>query len=103
MKDQTSLDAQLEQWTKVWPKIVARAWSDDEFLARLVKEPIKVAEEEYKLPVFKQFRIQVTVGTSAPTLTLCIPPKPAELPDIEDLAKQELEGESCCQTACCTF
>jgi hypothetical protein len=88
----------VEQWMQVWPKMVARAWSDDTFLARLTKESADVAAE-YGLPVHPNFRVQLAVGEAPPTLMLSIPPKPAGLEDVEDLGKvseHKVCGHSCC-------
>lgn len=86
MVDQALQQNPVEQWMKVWPKMVARAWSDDSFLARLTKDTEKVAAE-YGLPVLPS------------TQMLSIPPKPTDLEDIEDLGKlseHKICGHSCC-------
>ncbi|PTL78110.1 hypothetical protein [Vitiosangium sp. GDMCC 1.1324] len=90
----------VDQWVEMWPKLVARAWSDEQFMTRLVREPDQVARE-LNLPVFRNFHIDVSVGTQPPTLVLNIPPKPSDLTDPENVAKDAVERKTCSNT--CTY
>jgi hypothetical protein len=89
-----------ESWKKTWPKIVARAWSDPEFYKRLHEQPLEVAKE-YNLPVLEGGRYKVVAGNEPPTLTLSLPPKPADL-GTESMEKLVLaaEDEKCGDSSC---
>ena len=102
MSEQRSTHQEIEQWRKTWPKIVARAWADSAFMAKLVSEPVKVLQGEYKLPVFDHLDVRVTMGKVPSSLTLVIPPKPEDLKGgMEDVAKDQIERSTC--TNSCTF
>jgi hypothetical protein len=92
--DASQTEQAMQRWMEAWPKMVAQAWTDDAFLAKLVKDPAQVAKE-YDLPVMKYFRIHVSVGTMPPTLMLNIPPRPDDLKDPENLAKEMVERKTC--------
>ncbi len=45
---------------KLWGRLMARAWADPEFKARLVADPAEVLQEYgYDLPLDSEFRLQV--------------------------------------------
>jgi hypothetical protein len=87
-------------WRQTWPKIVARAWADEAFLARLTQHPEAVAEE-YKLPMLDGVHYKVVSGNEPPTLVLSLPPKPADLKmeSMEELA-DHAEQAACYHSSC---
>ena len=95
-----------ESLRKIWPRIVARAWSDDAFLSRLMSEPQQVVQE-YKLPLldngitYKVVRGDAPPSLSADALVLSVPLKPESLKveSMEELAahaEQRRSGNSSC-------
>jgi hypothetical protein len=92
--DVRTAEQSIEAWMNAWPRMVAQAWSDDAFLAKLVREPAQVARE-FGLPVLRNFHIQVSVGTQPPTLMLHVPPRPDDLGDAENVAQDAVERSTC--------
>jgi hypothetical protein len=90
----------LESWKKSWPKIVARAWSDEAFMQRLLQHPEEIARE-YKLPVLEGAAFKVVSGNEPPTMVLSVPPKPNSLKieSMEELADQA-EQQQCGNSSC---
>jgi len=87
-------------WRQTWPKIVARAWADEAFMARLTNHPEEVAEE-YKLPLLDGTHYKVVSGNEPPTLVLSLPPKPTNLKieSMEELA-DHAEQKHCHHSSC---
>jgi hypothetical protein len=90
----------LDSWKKVWPKIVARAWSDEAFMQRLMQNPQEIAWE-YKLPLIAGMAYKVVSGNEPPTMVLSVPPKPSSLKieSMEELADQA-EQKNCSIASC---
>jgi hypothetical protein len=90
----------LESWKKIWPRIVARAWSDEAFMQRLMQNPQEIARE-YKLPLLDGAAYKVVSGHEPPTLVLSVPPKPSSLKieSMEELADQA-EQKNCSVASC---
>lgn len=68
---------------KAWLKVVAKAWADEEYKARLLKEPAAVLRAEgLALPAGRAVR----VVESAPGETLLVLPQPSASvgPDAEE-------------------
>ena len=59
---------------KIWARIVAKAWADENFKKRLLKDPAAVGKEE-GLPVPQGITIRV-MEDNAKTRTLVLPPPP---------------------------
>ncbi|MEA1672136.1 NHLP leader peptide family RiPP precursor [Nitrospirillum sp. BR 11163] len=73
-----------EEKQKTTSRIIAKAWADDAFKARLLADPIAVLRAEgVEVPAGITFKV---VEDSATVQTLVLPPKPADLSD-EDLDK----------------
>lgn len=92
----------LPLWTKTWPRIVARAWSDPTFFAKLKRDPTAVFKE-YNLPVIPDFEFEVRAGTDKPLVTLYVPPKPAHAGKerVADItADDELSPPKTCTNTC---
>ncbi len=75
------------EFQKVYGKLVAKAWSDDNFKAELLSDPMKV---------FKENSIEVPDGievlmveNTADTMHFILPPEPSD-----ELTDHQLEGEA---------
>jgi hypothetical protein len=77
--------AQMEKYAKQWGQLVARAWSDEAFKARLLAEPGSVlAEHGVEIPA----GLEIRAHESTPTLVhLTLPPAPSE-----DLSDEQLDA-----------
>lgn len=62
---------------KAWAKVVARAWADDGFKAKLLKDPVSVLKEE-GLEFPDGVKLNVVESTGA-EVYLVIPPKPEKV------------------------
>jgi hypothetical protein len=70
---------------KQWNKIVARAWSDEDFKQRLISDPASVLEEN-GITVPEGVNVQVKEASRSDG-TLILPPKPeGYISDYEDPA-----------------
>ena len=101
----------MQDISQAWSKIIAKAWSDDDFKARLLSDP-KPVLDEYGIRDLDDFHVQVHEDPNAQpgdwhiqgrgpnaTYIVAIPPKPSgELSD-SDLESVAGAGCSCC---CCT-
>lgn len=95
-----------ETWVQNWPRIVARAWSDETFRQNLLQNPAPILAE-YGIPVEENLQMKVIEGQGIATLLLMLPPKPRDI----DLAVMHPEKQSkqgpypppppCHQTPCC--
>jgi hypothetical protein len=94
------LGAAYDTWRQNWPKIVARAWADEAFMARLINHPEEVAQE-YKLPLLEGATYKVVSGNEPPTMVLSLPPKPENLKieSMEELA-EHAEQKNCSRSSC---
>src|SRR5262245_16660882 len=77
--------AQIDAFAKQWGQLVARAWTDDAFKARLLAEPgPTLAEQGFEMPL----GIEVKIHESTATLVhLTLPPAPSE-----DLSDEQLDA-----------
>lgn len=98
----------MAEMSKNYSKIIAKAWSDEEFKNRLVSDPITVLKEN-GVDVGSVGKIEV-VQNSKDVAYLVLPAKPAkELSDadMEQIAGGKQEGPLgddvtiCCSIACC--
>ena len=82
---------------KQFSQIIARAWTDEEFKARLLREPAQVLRENgISLPDDVEVRV---VENTRNVIHLVIPPRPDG-----ELTEEQLEkvsaASACCFTAC---
>ena len=92
-----------EAWTKGWPKVVARAWIDEAFHQRLLANPAE-AVAEFGLPMLHAVTLKIVDGASdAPTMTLSLPARPADLAEesMGQLAQASGRADDCMGTSCC--
>jgi hypothetical protein len=94
-------DPQVEAGNVAYGKLVAKAWSDSAFKARLLRDP-HAALTEAGVPVASGVTIKVVEDTES-TRHLVLPPPPpeGELSD-EALDKVAGGGPSSCGTVCLT-
>jgi hypothetical protein len=87
----------MQEYAKQWGQLVARAWSDDEFKARLLAEPTPaLAEQGIDIP--PGIEVQVHENTST-VLHMALPPKPTE--DLSDEQLDAVAGGGTGSTAGC--
>jgi len=92
-----------QAWVQTWPKVVARAWTDEEFRQRLLDNPAE-ALAEFNLPWLHQVEVKVVAGEAAPpTMVLTLPDPPDDLGEesIEGLLKSGARASNCMGTSCC--
>jgi hypothetical protein len=84
--------AQMQEYAKQWGQLVARAWGDQAFKARLLAEPAPaLAEQGIPVPA----GVEVRVHENSPTLVhLTLPPAPAE-----ELSDEQLDQVAAGTTA----
>ena len=75
-----------EDMEKLWSQIVKRAWKDEVFKQRLLKDPKKVAKDEYHIDIPSDKQIMI-VEASLDTQILRLPLKPAS----DEMSSEELE------------
>ena len=76
---------QAQEYAKQYGQVVARAWADDAFKARLLAEPAAVLREEgFVLPEGVELR---AVENTERVMYLTLPPKPSE-----DLTDEQLNS-----------
>jgi hypothetical protein len=92
-----------DAWMRGWPKVVARAWIDEDFRQRLLANPAE-AIAEFGLPMLDQVELKVVAGEAAPpTMVLTLPDRPADLGEesIEGLVQSGARASHCMGTSCC--
>ena len=66
--------AEQKGQAKQWAKIVAKAWSDDEYRQRLIEDPVSVLTEEgFEVPEGLEIKV---VEATEKQLWMILPPKP---------------------------
>ena len=76
-----------KDFQKVYGKLVAKAWSDDNFKAELMSDPMKVfCKNGIEVPEGIEVRM---VENTADTMHFILPPEPSS-----ELTDEELEGAS---------
>ncbi len=74
-----------EEFQKAYGKVVAKAWGDDDFKAKLLADPMTVLKENgLAIPEDVEFRV---VDNTDKIGHLILPPEPAELLSEEELEK----------------
>jgi hypothetical protein len=85
------------QWASIWPRLVARSWTDDAFRKTLIEQPVQVLRDN-GLELDPRLNLKVVPGTDPqtiqidgvePVLILRLPNRPERL-DREALV--QLEG-----------
>ncbi len=96
-----NIQDQKDETRKIWARIVATAWMDEEYKKRLLKDPGSVLQEE-NVPVPEGLTIKV-IEDAPGCRTLVLPPPPADLGTVgtveERLAATDTGGGStgmCC-------
>ncbi|MBN1203707.1 MAG: hypothetical protein JXB05_02125 [Myxococcaceae bacterium] len=92
----------IQQFGRIWPQCVARAWQDAEFREALKRDPAGTLQESYQFAFPMGVRLEIVEGeavqqsASADTLRMVIPPAPAV--DMREVAltsaDQEMEVEA---------
>jgi hypothetical protein len=79
---------QTQEYAKQWGQLVARAWGDEVFKARLLAEPAAVLAE-HGIPVPPGVEVRVHENTAA-AVHLTLPPGPPSVN--RELSDEELEA-----------
>ena len=74
---------QLQEFTKQYGQVIAKAWADDEFKARLLADPASVLKAE-GIAVPDGVELRAVENTDS-VMYLTLPPKPSE-----DLSDEQL-------------
>ena len=79
---------------KTHARLIARAWEDDDFKARLLKEPQKVLKEEgIKVP--RGVKVKA-VANDSKTVHIVVPAKPKKKLTESQIAKQKMAPMMTC-------
>ncbi len=73
------------EFQKAYGKLVAKAWSDDEFKAKLLSDPMTVFKEN-SIEVPEGIEVRMVENT-ADTMHFILPPEPSD-----ELTDEQLEG-----------
>ena len=77
---------------KLWAKVVAKAWADEDYKKRLMGDPASVLVEE-GMPVLEGLEIKVVEATEKQAW-IVLPPKPEE-DKIEEALEARLAAGGC--------
>jgi hypothetical protein len=72
----------VQQFGKIWPQCIARAWQDTGFREALKRDPVGTIQGSYQFAFPQGFKIEITEAheaqqaASADTLRMVIPPPP---------------------------
>ena len=96
--------------SQVWPKIIARAWADDDFKARLLADAGPIVEE-YGIGGLDHYHVKVIEDPNASagdwhiqgrgksaTYIVSIPPRPSG--ELSDSDLENVAGAGCCCCCC---
>lgn len=73
----------IQQFGKIWPQCIARAWQDAEFREALKRDPAGTIRESYQFSFPEGVKVEIVEGhvaeqaAQADTLRMVIPPAPA--------------------------
>jgi hypothetical protein len=73
----------VQQFGKIWPQCIARAWQDTAFREALKRDPMGTIQTSYQFAFPQGFKLEITEAheaqqaASADTLRMVIPPPPA--------------------------
>ena len=77
-------------WRRIWSKIVARAWTDEIFKQRLLKDP-KGVFVEFGLKLPKEIK-NIKSHADSETLHIMLPKNPVEIGDLTEEQIQKIAG-----------
>jgi len=86
---------QFQEYTKLSGQVLAKAWADEEFKARLLADPAAVLREE-GLPIPQGIEVRAVENTDT-VMYLTIPPKPGE--ELSDEQLNQVVGGDTASTA----
>lgn len=72
----------VQQFGKIWPQCIARAWQDTAFREALKRDPVGTIQNSYQFAFPQGFKLEITEATesqaaaSPDTLRMVIPPPP---------------------------
>ncbi|KFE71583.1 hypothetical protein [Hyalangium minutum] len=84
-----------QQFGKIWPQCVARAWQDVEFRESLKRDPVGTLREAYQFAFPQGVKVEIVEGSDelhaapADTLRMIIPPPPSM--DAQQVALTDVE------------
>lgn len=84
-----------QQFGKIWPQCVARAWQDTEFREALKRDPAGTIREAYQFAFPQGVKVEIVEGSEqlqaapADTLRMIIPPPPSM--DAQQVALTDVE------------
>jgi ribosomally synthesized peptide (two-chain TOMM family) len=73
----------IQQFGKIWPQCIARAWQDAEFREALKRDPTGTLRQSFQFIFPEGVKVEIVEGlaaeqaTQADTLRMVIPPAPA--------------------------
>lgn len=73
----------MQQFGKIWPQCIARAWQDTGFREALKRDPVGTIQSAYQFAFPQGFKLEITEAheaqqaATADTLRMVIPPPPA--------------------------
>lgn len=73
----------VQQFGRIWPQCIARAWQDAAFREALKRDPVATIQSSYQFAFPQGFKLEITEAheaqqaASADTLRMVIPPPPA--------------------------
>jgi hypothetical protein len=85
----------IQQFGRIWPQCVARAWQDTEFREALKRDPVATLRESYQFSLPTGLKMEILEGNEpapaarADTLRMVIPPPPAVA--VEEIAITDIE------------
>jgi len=90
-------EEELAARSRVMGQVISRAWTDEDFKARFVDDPVSVlAEAGIETPAGMEFRV---VENTANVVHIILPPAPAEEVELTDEALEVVAGGSTAGTA----
>lgn len=88
-------------WQETWPKIVARAWADEDFKNMLMSDTASVLSQ-YGLPVMQGMQYSIEAGNAQGQVRLPFPEKPSDFEDGQSVNAMGDEGAThFSDTSCC--
>jgi len=91
----TSAASSTQQFGKIWPQCVARAWQDTEFREALKRDPAATLREVYQFAFPGSVKLEIVEGSeaaqaaNADTLRMVIPPAPSM--ELQQVALTDVE------------
>ena len=82
------MEEQIQEFTKQYGQVVAKAWADDEFKQQLLADPAAILQAE-GIPVPAGVEVRAVENTDK-VVYLTLPPKPSE--DLSDEQLDQISG-----------